>query len=421
MNRNPLFTAYRDTDELIQLREWFFNQKEVDNRKRAIAKVKSLKTRRHVAHSLDMTSLLTGIILNDESGLVDSDTLILSYTMAVIKFVNGTLDSLQQASHAIPLHALARELDIPSYFVETRHAGSHEHLPSLQMLRMVGKNIMDWLWNHYWCEIRPVSEQLTLKDLEDFRPARDFDYINWAPEDFEELIRNELKTFKRIRKVDISNRRADRPDTTEYKKTVSSLINLQTQEPQLFLDVFQDEILSLHKTLTDSMLKGLLILSKPLIEELGLEFFHNLILRLSELLNSSHSDFVKQWIQNLLTCDFKSPGIFTTTSIDQIINILKRENLPHNIDLLKALKSSKDLENIQLSTNKLEKLINVMARFQLPSASAPAKRSIVDISKDIQYQRKKKRKPFKIPDDTIKTPIWSPIKDWYPTPFGVAP
>lgn len=273
MNRNPLFTAYRDTDELLQLREWFFNQEEVDNRKRAIAKVKSLKTRRHVAHSLDMTSLLTGIILNDESGLVDSDTLTLSYTMAVIKFVNGTLDSLQQASHAIPLHALARELDIPSYFVETRHAGSHEHLPSLQMLRMVGKNVMDWLWNHYWCEIRSVSEQLTLENLEDFRPARDFDYINWVPEDFEEIIRNGLKTFKRIRRIDINKKRADKPDTTEYKKTVSSLINLQTQEPQLFLDVFQDEILSLHKTLTDSMLKGLLLLSKPLIEELGLEFF----------------------------------------------------------------------------------------------------------------------------------------------------
>lgn len=64
--------------------------------------------------------------------------------------MNGLLDPGQQSQFALPMHTLARNLNLPASFVEIRHAATHEELPSLSVLRTVAVRALDWLWTNYW-------------------------------------------------------------------------------------------------------------------------------------------------------------------------------------------------------------------------------------------------------------------------------
>ena len=55
--------------------------------------------------------------------------------LRIIRFVNGMVDAEQQGAYAISIATLATKLYMPLWFVELRHAGTHEQLPSLQVLR----------------------------------------------------------------------------------------------------------------------------------------------------------------------------------------------------------------------------------------------------------------------------------------------
>jgi ribosomal biogenesis protein LAS1 len=45
------------------------------------------------------------------------------------------VDPFQQGTFALSISSIAVKLNMPLWFVEVRHAGTHEHLPSLQILR----------------------------------------------------------------------------------------------------------------------------------------------------------------------------------------------------------------------------------------------------------------------------------------------
>lgn len=67
--------------------------------------------------------------------------------------MNGLLDPGQQSQFALPMHVLARNLNLPASFVEIRHAATHEALPSLSVLRTVAVRALDWLWTNYWSAV----------------------------------------------------------------------------------------------------------------------------------------------------------------------------------------------------------------------------------------------------------------------------
>ena len=57
------------------------------------------------------------------------------------RFVNGTVDPAQQGAYARSIAAIAQQLGLPLWFVEVRHASTHEDLPSLQILRSAARNV----------------------------------------------------------------------------------------------------------------------------------------------------------------------------------------------------------------------------------------------------------------------------------------
>ena len=203
--QRPTITAYRSIDDLRQLKKWFYKYNDgEDNRLKAVQKVKGLAIRGKLPHGVEATSFLTTMVLNDnEQGQIDSNTLQLSYTMALIRFVNGLLDPFQQSNYAIPMHLLAKQLNLPTYFVELRHMGTHESLPSLDILRITCANALNWLYENFWNNIKDVDEELgaTLKD-----PLREA--LNLRVKEIDTMLEkyqvyNNLKMFKKIRKQDL--------------------------------------------------------------------------------------------------------------------------------------------------------------------------------------------------------------------------
>lgn len=142
---------WADPKELDDLKIWFYSENE---REKAVAKVKSYQSRgsQFLPHVIDSTSQLTSAVLLDETNnQVGMNAIRMAYTMALIRFVNGILDPNQRAQYAIPLHRLAQNVGLSSWFVELRHWGTHEReLPSIEMLRITTKEALTWLWDHYW-------------------------------------------------------------------------------------------------------------------------------------------------------------------------------------------------------------------------------------------------------------------------------
>lgn len=56
--------------------------------------------------------------------------------------MNGIVDPAQKRQFAVSVGSLAERLQLPLWFVELRHAGTHEYLPSLQVLRNGARQVI---------------------------------------------------------------------------------------------------------------------------------------------------------------------------------------------------------------------------------------------------------------------------------------
>lgn len=63
------------------------------------------------------------------------------YAAAIVRFVNGLVDPLQSGWYARSIASIASQIDLPLYFVELRHAATHEELPSLPVLRQAAQDV----------------------------------------------------------------------------------------------------------------------------------------------------------------------------------------------------------------------------------------------------------------------------------------
>ncbi|KAK7208247.1 Las1-like-domain-containing protein [Myxozyma melibiosi] len=163
MNKNnPRLVPYRDRAELVQLFRWFYEvDGDVDNRTKAISLAKAYTIRGHVPYAIECTAFLTSSSLLSSSPTphINSFAKRLSHASAIIRFVNGFLDSQQTAQFAMPLVALAAKVDMPTSFVELRHACTHEALPALPELERAVREALEWVRIHYWePELRRLEE-----------------------------------------------------------------------------------------------------------------------------------------------------------------------------------------------------------------------------------------------------------------------
>ncbi|KAJ3207312.1 Ribosomal biogenesis protein las1l [Dinochytrium kinnereticum] len=127
-------------------------------------KVKAWNSRGKLPLAIDSTASFAEVWLRDGLGGalpsgVSEHELRLMYTMVFIRFVNGMVDPAQKGVFAASVVSVAESLGLPTWFVDLRHAGTHDHLPSISILRSGCNQAMQWLHDNYW-----VQQQLYMKD-----------------------------------------------------------------------------------------------------------------------------------------------------------------------------------------------------------------------------------------------------------------
>jgi len=93
---------------------------------------------------------------------ISENELRLLYTMTFIRFVNGIIDPYQKGAYAVSISSLAEQLGLPQWFVDLRHEGTHDQLPSLKVLRNGCKQALEWLNNFYWMKQQNFVNDTTL-------------------------------------------------------------------------------------------------------------------------------------------------------------------------------------------------------------------------------------------------------------------
>lgn len=74
----------------------------------------------------------------------------LNYSLALTRFVNSVVDSHQTGGFANSIAAIAARIGLPLWFVEIRHAVTHEELPSISVCRQAAGAALAWLDRHFW-------------------------------------------------------------------------------------------------------------------------------------------------------------------------------------------------------------------------------------------------------------------------------
>ncbi|XP_048815129.1 ribosomal biogenesis protein LAS1L isoform X2 [Lagopus muta] len=99
--------------------------------------------------AVDCTAELIRCKVLDSSGKLRSHELILSYGLALVRFVN-LITERKQKMVSVPLRKLAIEVDIPIWIVDLRHELTHGKLPRLALCRKGCDVVLDWLRKTYW-------------------------------------------------------------------------------------------------------------------------------------------------------------------------------------------------------------------------------------------------------------------------------
>ncbi|GAA5967169.1 hypothetical protein JCM3765_001551 [Sporobolomyces pararoseus] len=119
-----------------------------------LSRIAVWQSRKQCPSAVETTANLLRLILLDTSSSSalrpSAHELRLSYSMAIIRFVNSLVDPLQTAYFARSISSLAAQLGLPLWFVELRHQATHEDLPGLPVLREGARQALDWLYVHYW-------------------------------------------------------------------------------------------------------------------------------------------------------------------------------------------------------------------------------------------------------------------------------
>ncbi|KAJ2277849.1 rRNA-processing protein las1, partial [Coemansia sp. RSA 451] len=132
MSRGTRLVAWTSTAEYVAVGELLYSESPQD-RHRGVLAVKAWRARARVPAAVDATATLVELQLSDSTQPVSQQRLTLS--MALIRFVNSILDLEQRTTVAQSMAVLARRIGMPAWFVELRHACTHEQVPSLRVLR----------------------------------------------------------------------------------------------------------------------------------------------------------------------------------------------------------------------------------------------------------------------------------------------
>jgi hypothetical protein len=116
----------------------------------ALDTVRMWRTRCKVPLGVDCTAQIVELFLAESMGNTSPQSLRLSYTMAIVRLVNGLVELEQRGQYAQAVATLAQRIGLPRLLVDIRHEGTHMELPALETLRMAAGVALNWLLVHYW-------------------------------------------------------------------------------------------------------------------------------------------------------------------------------------------------------------------------------------------------------------------------------
>ncbi|KAJ1772094.1 rRNA-processing protein las1 [Coemansia sp. RSA 1813] len=151
MSQIPKIVPWASTAEYMDVAECLYSP-DLLQRKRGIAIVKAWRARSRIPVAIEATANLVEMTIADTEQVqrVSANQLRHMYTMSLIRFVNSIVDLEQKGLYAQSIAALAARIGMPAWFVELRHAGTHEYIPSLPVLRSACSQALLWLGDYYW-------------------------------------------------------------------------------------------------------------------------------------------------------------------------------------------------------------------------------------------------------------------------------
>lgn len=164
----PRAVPWLDWAEWEAVRE-LLTAPEPERRARGVQRVAAWRSRGRLPVSVETTACLVEIWLSERGAQPPSEVqLRLSYSMALLRMVNGICDPSQRGKAAGSVLTLARRLDLPPMLVDLRHAATHGSLPALPALQLGASQAMEWLLEKYW---KQQHEQATALERDDREAA----------------------------------------------------------------------------------------------------------------------------------------------------------------------------------------------------------------------------------------------------------
>ncbi|KAJ2743720.1 rRNA-processing protein las1 [Coemansia sp. BCRC 34301] len=151
MLKFPKVVPWTSTEEYMAVADSLYSA-DMSERKRGVAIVKAWRARGRVPVAIEATVSLAEMCIADAERRqgVTICQLQHMYAMSLIRFVNSIVDQEQKGVYAQSVAMLAGRIGMPAWFVELRHAGTHEQLPSLATLRSACSQALLWLRDYYW-------------------------------------------------------------------------------------------------------------------------------------------------------------------------------------------------------------------------------------------------------------------------------
>ncbi|CUA72480.1 Pre-rRNA-processing protein las1 [Schizosaccharomyces pombe 972h-] [Rhizoctonia solani] len=162
----PKRVPWANLAELDELCNWVYSdQTDIASKQLAKNRLCAWQVNCPLPHALEsVLCFLNAVLL--ESNNTSASTLCQVYALALIRFVNGLVDPLQQGIFAKPIYSLAAQIDLPLWLVELRHRSTHEDLPSIEVLREATHQSMQWLLNRYFLPTLSPPSTTELEHIE---------------------------------------------------------------------------------------------------------------------------------------------------------------------------------------------------------------------------------------------------------------
>lgn len=420
MNSHPRLTPWKSSDEVVYLKGLFFpadrehiSRDELHRQyEEAISLVEMYSSRTRVSHILQSTSHLFSALMMLESfeGGLD-DTVRLTASMTIIRFVNGLLDPNQQSQFAIPLHLLAKKIGLPSLFVEFRHSATHDALPSLEMCKTCVDRAIDWVWDHYWDGVLSIVEpQVETDDLE---------------ESLIKELKDLFKQYRRIRRQNITKLYKFGDSTPEGKEYWTCIAGIKDHADMAnFYNVMIERIVSNKlkwehlRALFEPMmnhfihLKGwdfpLGLIDSMLSKNYEYSKFRGIDDTERAYLNDQEFKCAQKWIRWLA---IEQIDRYDDVLISKMIDTLGKTNHELNVELLEKLQSRFSADPV--IKDKIQAKLTLIQRL---STDTKTKRmnNLEDIMSDLESLKKRAKVT-----PTLHIKSFESHPNWTPKPFGV--